>query len=80
MFSYMYIASLVLPTGEFDIPFSEWSWIILEGNGKTKNQKIETDDLHNTIKILVNELDKKSEDLVVSISITMNITMSGVLS
>ena len=36
MFSYMYIASLVLLTDEFDIPFSEWSWIILEGNGKTK--------------------------------------------
>ena len=76
----MYIASLVLLTGEFDIPFSEWSWIILEGNGKTKNQKIETDYLHNTIKILVNELDKKSEDLVVSIFITMNVTISGVLS
>ncbi len=76
----MYIASLVLLSGKFDIPFSEWSWIILEGNGKTKNQKIETDYLHNTIKILVNELDKKSEDLVVSISITMNITISGVLS
>ena len=47
---------------------------------KLKNQKIETDDLHNTIKILVNELDKKLEDLVVSISITMNVTISGVLS
>ena len=45
-----------------------------------KNHKIQTDDLHNTIKILVNELDEKSEDLVVSISITMNVTISGVLS
>ena len=42
--------------------------------------KTEVDDLHNTIKILVNELDEKSEDLVVSISITMNATISGVLS
>ena len=45
-----------------------------------KKYKTEVDDLHNTIKILVNELDEKSEDLVVSISITMNATISGVLS
>ena len=45
-----------------------------------KKHKIETDDLHITIKILVNVLDENTEDLVVSICITMNVTISGVLS
>ena len=45
-----------------------------------KKHKTEVDDLHNTIKILVNDLDEKSEDLVVSITITMNATIPGVLS
>jgi hypothetical protein len=45
-----------------------------------KNHKIQVDDLNETIKLLVQELDEKSENLVVSITISMNVTISGVLS
>ena len=45
-----------------------------------KKHKTDVDELHNIIKILVNDLDEKSEDLVVSITITMNATISSVLS